>query len=697
MSEVNIGGERLGSGAKMNLRLKNYERSTHDLSYLWRSSMAMGTLVPFMSQVALPGDTFDIELNCDVMTLPTIGPLFGSAKIQLDIFQVPIRLYQGQLHMNALNIGMNMKNIKLPQIPLSVSTQRVYDYENPSCQINTSSILAYLGIRGVGSVSDEPHTEDIIKRNFNAVPLIAYWDIFKNYYSNKQENDAYVIHTGLVTEEGELTPIQGYYKGRKIDGSSRDTIEIFNNTETIIINDYVEQGSLEIRFPRNGPTKSKEYVKVVINGTLYNLGDIMVNDEDYYWTGYRSNDPDKSNLIVFLKGMDQSVLMAPPGSNGINFLIPNEPTLQDYDNNETIALKKFPLENIDKLRQEILENVTVGEALEVGQDIGEYAPYNLLEETLGTGENIKWSKEFSQEGLALKTYQSDLFNNWIDTEFIDGANGVNSIAVVSTQGDEFTIDALNLTMKVYKMLNRIAVSGGSYDDWLDAVYTHERARSTESPMYMGGLIKELAFQEVISNADTELNPLGTLAGRGKLTSKHKGGKVVVRVDEPSYIMGIISVTPRIDYSQGNEWSVHLNNMDDFHKPALDGIGYQDLMAEQLLWSDYHLTNNGGSIERTLGKQPAWINYMTNVNRTYGNFAEPTKEMYMTFNRQYETQNNNDSSNYRGGLNDGTTYIDPVKYNTIFAETKLDAQNLWVQISNKITARRKMSAKQIPNI
>ena len=28
--------------------------------------MASGTLVPFMSEVGLPGDSFDIDLDCDV-------------------------------------------------------------------------------------------------------------------------------------------------------------------------------------------------------------------------------------------------------------------------------------------------------------------------------------------------------------------------------------------------------------------------------------------------------------------------------------------------------------------------------------------------------------------------------------------------------------------------------------------------------
>ena len=67
----------------------------------------------------------------------------------------------------------------------------------------------------------------------------------------------------------------------------------------------------------------------------------------------------------------------------------------------------------------------------------------------------------------------------------------------------------------------------------------------ENPVYVGGLIKELAFQEVISNTQTAEQPLGTLAGRGRMTSKNKGGFVKIEVEEPSYIMGIISLTPQI--------------------------------------------------------------------------------------------------------------------------------------------------------
>ena len=47
-------------------------------------------------------------------------------------------------------------------------------------------------------------------------------------------------------------------------------------------------------------------------------------------------------------------------------------------------------------------------------------------------------------------------------------------------------------------------------------------------------------------------------------------------------MGSMAITPMVDYSQGNDFDLNLQTMDDLHKPALDGIGYQDLIQEQMV-------------------------------------------------------------------------------------------------------------------
>ena len=98
MSKTTLGGERLGAGQKMQVELDDFQRSNHYMSFVFRTTMSPGTLVPFMNEVALPGDTFEINLNPKVLTHPTVGPLFGSYKIQCDVFSIPMRLYLPILH-----------------------------------------------------------------------------------------------------------------------------------------------------------------------------------------------------------------------------------------------------------------------------------------------------------------------------------------------------------------------------------------------------------------------------------------------------------------------------------------------------------------------------------------------------------------------------------------------------------------------
>ena len=77
-------------------------------------------------------------------------------------------------------------------------------------------------------------------------------------------------------------------------------------------------------------------------------------------------------------------------------------------------------------------------------------------------------------------------------------------------------------------------------------------------------------------------------------------------------------------------------MDDLHKPQLDEIGFQELITEQMAWWTTEINQADGTLTyKSAGKQPAWVEYMTSVNETRGNFAIKSQEMFMTINRRYE--------------------------------------------------------------
>lgn len=642
MEKVTLGGDRLGNGKKMTVELGGFKRANFDLSYIWRSSMSAGTLVPFLVETMLPGDTIDIELNASVMTHPTVGPLFGSFKMQLDIFQVPYRLYNSWLHNNKLNLGRQMQNVILPKMIMTAPV--AIGDANSWQQINQSCLLAYLGVRGIGNNMGTAG----IYRKFNAVPLLAYWDIYKQYYANLQQEIGAYIHA--------------------YDESAS------NITSAKIIDGTTDPAIPNAGTPLNYMLTSGDKIQILTSTTV---------DPNSIWL-YVDRGSYGGKVWLQVPNLFNNITVTPSAINGDYMVTPFTQTLLYYKASGVagqIAVNTFPLSNIDNMRESIL--ATSGN-VEFTIDGKSVKPYNIVDEAINGN---TWYRQYSQEGLAVKTYQSDLFNNWLNTTWI---NTVATQSAVNVLGGQFTIDELTIKKKIWDLLNRINVAGGSYDDWIGAVYDTDPYKRAESPMYIGGMSEEVVFQEVISLAQTTEQPLGTLGGRGKLSGKRKGGKIVAKADEHSVLMGIVSLTPRIDYSQGNSPSVWLNTMDDFHKPNLDQIGFQDLITEQMAYWDT-VWNGTTWVQKAAGKQPAWINYQTNINKTYGSFAEKENEMFMTLNRRYSFDAVNNT------IKDLTTYIDPSLYNYIFAETKIDAQNFWVQIAINMEARRKMSAKNIPNL
>ena len=351
----------------------------------------------------------------------------------------------------------------------------------------------------------------------------------------------------------------------------------------------------------------------------------------------------------------------------------------------------FPLTEIDELREYILskgrQEILINK--ESDEKLKSLFIYNVLfspnPEKDGTPQSIPPIGTLEMGGLCLKTHQSDLFNNWVNKDWVDGDNGINAVTDVDVSDGKLNLDALNLAQKVYNMLNRIAISGGSYKDWIETVYTTDYYFRAETPVYEGGMSTTIDFEAVVSNSASTASgveePLGSLAGRGFNQSK-KGGRIEIKCNEPCYIIGIASITPNVDYSQGNDWDMmQLKTMDDLHKPQLDGIGYQDLLSNQM--------NGRANTVDAIGKQPAWLNYMTDVNKTYADFAAGEPESYMVLNRVYDVDENT------GKITNPSTYISPKDYTYIFATNTDTNRDFWVQIGKRIIARRVMSAAQIP--
>lgn len=670
-----LGGDRVGSGQKMTVQLENFGRASFNIGGIIATDQAVGTIVPYFCDIATNGTTYYIDMATKTRTLPTVGPLFGSFKHQLDWFSIPIRLYIGALHNNALGIGMNMAQIKMPKMDFLVyyDSQTPYTEQFNNKQISQDSLIAYLGIRGLGRAS-----QNGTYRRFPAIFPLAYWDIYKNYYANKQEGIGMVIGP----RNSQWTEFEA--GGQIVNSSSqyafKSDLEILAGGKAFLTVNNTTPASNSSN-PNNFELAKKEGDKIVYVAIEDNPGiDWQINEDNQFTLYFH-----------------------------VDWTFPGETKVLRANENR-IQVMDFPLENIDAMREKILATPKTTELIISSTDEGSKRPYSLSYYKLPTNHSSFVNgvgSFFSQCGLGLRTYLSDRFNNWLSSEWIDGATGINEISAVDVSDGKLTMDSLILAKKVFNMLNRIAVSDGTYNSWQEAVYGVTAVRMAESPIYCGGMSSEIVFDEVVSNsvatnAAGEEEPLGSLAGRGADRGSKGGRSIKIKITEPSMIMCLGSIVPRVFYSEGNKWWTMIDTMNDLHKPSLDAIGFQDLLTEEMAaWSTELVESDQNPATPTykaVGKQTSWIEYQTNVNQSFGGFAAGGELDWMVLNRPYHTNKFiKPGEDNKPLIGDATTYIDPRLFNRAFADTKLTAKNFWVQVAFDITARRVMSAKQIPNL
>jgi hypothetical protein len=651
-----LGKNTLGDNNKMKVAMRDYDMSTHDISTVFRSSIGVGMLVPFCKILCQKGDIIDINLINKTLSQPTLGPLFGSFKLQHFMFFGGFRLYNSWLHNNRTGIGMKMSDIKLPMMKAETSGIAT----DAKTNISASALYKYLGwssSRRTGASA----TTGVLK---NGVPLLMYMDIFKNFFANTQENDFYMLKGAGEVKLNIKSTYQNSNDGSYTIGKDTNTVHIISTTKItagIVLSDYKD-------FWRS--------IKVTI----------MESDGGLYYKTLDQLTTNASNLEITLNNVS-----ANPYATIVQFFTTKETTkfIKTY-------LAQYNLKVLDQIRDVILHKKGNETLVITSSSVGE-SDNGSTELSKFIDDMIK-SQSNKLGGMLLKTYDSDIFNNWVKTDWIDGAGGITEITSIDITANDgkLTMDALNLQQKVYNMLNRIAVAGGTYRDWLETVYTAGKYLDRpETPVFIGGMTQYIEFDEVISKSATETaygsQPLGDIAAIGRGGKPLNNGHIHYQCEEPGYIMGLIAITPMIDYSQGNDFDLNLQTIDDLHKPALDGIGYQDLIQEQMV-GNTSVYNGGETIDKikhlAANKTVAWIDYMTNYNRTFGDFAAGEALDFMVLNRRYEVGDDNT-------IKDLTTYIDPQKYIEIFADTSIDSQNFWVQTVVQATRRGNYSAKQIP--
>lgn len=673
MAKFTFGGDRLGTGAGFTVDTRAYSRSTHNLGRLTRTNMGIGMLPVAYTNIAKRGDVWDIDLNANILTHPTNGPMYGSYEYRAAVFTADLRLYNKLLHNDAQDIGMNIKQVLWPQMRLNGKNIDVHENGDWNAQqIDQSSLLANIGIRGLGTLED-PNGVGRVEIKRNALFLLSYWDMYKVYIANKQEGIGMVItpevinetptisRQGTYTNDGELGQnLSGLTPGEVITISATENITVTGKgiTENNIL--VQESGSSElmmlsgynwsniIRTPGSGDTVTYQFIN---RGTYFNF-EVQTNG---------------------------SVIVVDP--------------LVEITVNE-IHLEEFPLTAIDDMREKIFAQpktspLTIGYTGEEqhGMPYDATTGQTIISAMGEIGDESNMRSFYRWAGLGVVTYKADRWQTWLNSDWVEN---ITNMSAVDTTGGSFTMDALNVAKRIYTFYNDVAASGGSYTDWLTAVDGMEKSGASETPVYRGGFSCQVTFDEVISSSEAGDQPLGTLGGTGTVIRK-EGGKIRWKAEENSLVFIVHWLVPHIDYHQGNMWHTKLETLDDLHKPIYDAIGYQEKTTDQMAaWDTIVDPTTGEETFFSAGKEPAWTEYMSHWNENYGSFTRENDEAFMVLNRRYQMDEN-------GRIEDLTTYVDPTKYLYPFAYTGLDYGPFWVQLNTHAEVRRIMSGAKQPHI
>lgn len=356
------------------------------------------------------------------------------------------------------------------------------------------------------------------------------------------------------------------------------------------------------------------------------------------------------------------------------------------------GIDSVSLTTLDLLRQRILQS-PIDEPCIVNtlfSGIGEQDGINLV-----SAENAK----AINGGLMLRTFLPDRFSVWINSNSYES---VVNRSRIDTSAGYFTVDQDRFAQHLNRMLLKTLFAGGRYSDWNKAQHGVSLKFASEVPQFIGSCSTEVTFEDVVQTSDSgsEDRPLGTLGGRG--VGGFGGRRFKHFFREHSMLIGILSIIPRPDYFENRfNWN-SFNTFADLHVPEMDNIGFQDLLLDEVnpsltvdtavdpwftpLGND-SLTMHPASL--SIGKQPAWTEVTTRVNRVSGTFANPNGLMYLVLARR--------SSAGARGIDSWSSYIRPDQFNYAFRDTSLSSTNFWVQLRFDYYVKRPISKAVMPHL
>lgn len=646
---------------------KGVGRSNFDFTHTVSFTAAPGPIIPVMHFDTLPKDSVLIKPTIQIDSLPLKSPCLGQFEVSLDYFYMPWRAVMPELRMDVENL--DPLHTLLPEyhgavgIGTAYSTNGVDESEfmvalkggemNEVLMtfVHQSSLENYLyhdyGYNGCYDISDssigEVATKAVKATTYNGIPYMLYYMAFYYYYANWQ-SDTYIMYNSA------------YRFGATASHSS-----------TALPWDSI----MELRDSPNLTMQPLSYLSSTIT----------------HWTNGVWTIDNDSSMIVGSTSF----------SNYFNW----------YSNPQTSL-------SIQSLVASFVNTAWFNSA--IYQDSNDNT-FHLGAACSPTPMFTRW------DGLVNCALMPDMRTSYIRNATRDS---IRTRTAVSVQDGKVFVDDIISATRIKKYLELGGFGASGYRDWVHAQFGVTPPDLGCKPSYLGRSKFVMDFNAVIA---TSSDGLGDLGGRGSDGGSFKARRY--NFTDYGTFMALFTIKPIVAYRNGINLNDKKTVLAQCQAPVLDRVGWQPLMGNQLNQSSgsfrspvldynydfprmiYHAPSDKPTptnINRqyidpsqlVVGYQPAFSEYMAEVNKVYGDLATTLDYWMITrnFYREYDQYKKNEfpaPSYHQYGTFDNNVYVRPEDYQLAWSYSANGAENFICQIKFDIKYKRPIGKNPIPSV
>lgn len=316
------------------------------------------------------------------------------------------------------------------------------------------------------------------------------------------------------------------------------------------------------------------------------------------------------------------------------------------------------------------------------------------------------SLQYPFGGLVPCTYRPDLLTN-----LLNSSSSVRSYVRITTSGDEansFTIDTLRFQNKLQRLIDRLDVSGGRFSNWLRAVWGVKTRKDMDIPELIGVTQKLIDPTELTTksnsdaitgeNIDVKARFVGDLAGNFNKVDRHRGHSFYAST--PGRVMVIVTLIPNVDYVQGIDFEITKTSFADDYVPEFAQLGFQNVPLSRYSGLPQFKNNAMSYVDPesvSVGKQVAWLEEMTDVNRNFGEFGWDGLYSYWVLNRLFSRVSRPSQIDRTDFLPEISQYINPLDWQYPFVAQTITDPNWFLQVGLKIKCVRPIGKRYMPNL